>query len=509
MEKVNIVNSKVLGEKYLKNKDKFYKYIDNIKSLMVVDIYSIINSTIICNPYNTDFPKKFILKEFDFSNKIFIFIRSTFKFYLKNFYFYFSYLISWFLFKIYFKKENKYNEKYIAIDIFFLVDNIIKDNKFNENYFIGLYDVLEKYKQNYIFIPRLYGVGKNPFKLIKLFKILKKDKRNFLFEFELLTLKDFLEIFFLILNYPFKTLRLLQEKKSFEDELFNNELIKDIKNQQFDAFSRYVFGKNIAKLNKIKKIYSWSEFQVIERSFNYAIRNNNTTIQIIACQFFLNYETYFNTVVYDIDAVHKSAPHKVLVNGKYHLKSREKVVYDLGVSLRYKNIFEFNSEEDGKNIILLGSYIEKDTKYMLESIDSFKQIIFKSHPAVKISNFGTLPKNIIVSDANIYELFKSCNIVIGTASGSLLEAVSCGKSVIVIASQNNFTVNPLVDLGKGKIWDIAFHPSELQKIYKKLLSYRMNHKDEIQTIALWYKENFFIQPTEKNIAKAFDLKGAS
>lgn len=501
------MNSKILAEKYKKNRDKFFKFIENIKCLMVVDIYSIINVTIICNPYNTDFPKKFVLEEFNFSNnKILMFIKCSFKFYLKNFYFYFSYLISLFLFKLYFTKQNVVDEKYIGIDIFFLVDNIINDNQFNENYFIGLYDILEKYKQNYIFIPRLYGANKNPFKLIKLYKILNKDNRSFLFEFELLTFKDLLEIFFLILNYPFKTLRLLQEEKSFEDKLFNNELIKDIKHQQFDAFSRYVFGKNIAKLNKIKKIYSWSEFQVIERSFNYGVRKNNKSIQLIACQFFINYETYFNTIVYDIDDVHKSAPHKVLVNGKYYLKSREKVVYDLGVSFRYKNIFTFNREEEGENIVLLGSYIKNDTKYMLEIVAVFDSIIYKNHPAIDILDFGKLPENVVVSSSNIYELFKNCKLIIGTASGTLLEAIACSKSVILIASQDNFTANPLVEFGKGKIWDIAFDKKEVKNIYERLIRYRIKHKDEIEKISDWYKENFFIEPTEENIVKIFELK---
>jgi hypothetical protein len=119
---------------------------------------------------------------------------------------------------------------------------------------------------------------------------------------------------------------------------------------------------------------------------------------------------------------------------------------------------------------------------------------------------GKLPKNISVTSQNIYKLFENTKIVIGTSSsGSNLEAVSCGLSVIIVASQNNYTENPLVKKGQGKIWDIVFNPNEMYDIYKKLIDYRSQNQAEIKEIAGWYKDNFFVEPTEKNIVKVFDL----
>jgi hypothetical protein len=45
----------------------------------------------------------------------------------------------------------------------------------------------------------------------------------------------------------------------------------------------------------------------------------------------------------------------------------------------------------------------------------------------------------------------------------------------------------------------------LKKLYQDLIKYRKNNINEIQEIANWYKNNFFIEPTEKNIVKAFEL----
>ncbi len=165
---------------------------------------------------------------------------------------------------------------------------------------------------------------------------------------------------------------------------------------------------------------------MIERSFNYAIRKNNTNIELIGLQFYLNYEVYFNAFVDDLDYDMLSSPHKVLVNGKYYIKNREKVKYDSGVSLRYKNIFDFKGIKEEKYILLLGSYLEVDTKYMLKSVKDFENVIFKNHPAVDIKRLGVLPSNITVSNENIYKLFENAKLVIGTASGTSVEAVACG-----------------------------------------------------------------------------------
>ena len=113
--------------------------------------------------------------------------------------------------------------------------------------------------------------------------------------------------------------------------------------------------------------------------------------------------------------------------------------------------------------------------------------------------------NVLVVNDSIYKLFENASIVITAASGTSIEAVSCGVSVIIIGNNDNLTANPLVDYGKGKIWDIAFNKDDVKKLYNKLITYRKNNIDEIKEIALWYRDNFFIEPTEENIVKVFEL----
>lgn len=499
------MNRKELQESYEAKKDFFHNYINNIKHKSNTSFYTITNSTLIKNPYISYFSRNYFKNNNKKTNKITLFLKTIAGYYLKNIFYFFTYLVSYMLYKLYCNKKNFNVENCKVLDVYVLVDNVIKDKEFKENYFSELYEILKKKNLDYVILPRLYGIGKNPFKLIKFFKIINKDKRNFIFEFELLNIKDFFILFFMILKYPFKTLELIQTEEKDIDVIFNKSLIKDISAIGISPFTRYIFGKNIADRYDITEIYSWSEFQVVERSFNYGVRIHNDKIKLNGCQFYLNYETYFNTYVDDIDFEQKSSFHKVFVNGNYYLLDRKKVKYEEGVSLRYKNVFSYSIASTNDNILLLGSFIESDTQYMLECVSDFKKIQFKNHPAVNINNFGKLSDNIIVVNENIYKLFENTKIVIGTASGSSLEAVTCGISVIIIASNDNLTANPLVEYGKGKIWDIAFSKNDVKFLYNKLVEYRKNNIKEIKEIADWYKKNFFVEPTVQNIIKTFDI----
>lgn len=496
-----------LDQSYHEKKESFHAYIDTIKKNNLQDIYTIINTTLVKNPFISTFPKDYFSKKTDNTNKIYLFFKSITIFYAKNIYLLVSYFIAFMLFKRYYVSP-KERSLHTLFDVFVLVDKTNRENAFNENYLLGVYDLFEKYNKPYTIIPRLYSIGRNPFKLVQLLKIINKEKKKFLFEFELLSLRDFRHLLILIILYPFKTLRLLQPEILLIDRCFNQSLIHDIKMSNLEEFKRYIFGINLSKFKEkeINTIYTWNEFQVIERSFNYGLRTQNDRIKIIGCQPYINYETYFNSYIDDIDYDSQSSPHEVFVNGAYYLLKREKIIYRRGVSLRYSEIFTFPGIKGGRNIILLGSYFENETKYLLESTRNFENVIFKNHPALDIAKLGPLPDTITLSDESIYTLFETAEMAIGTASGTAIEAVACGISVLILASQENLTANPLTEYGKGRIWDIAYSTDEIPTLYDKLIMYRKENMSEIQKVAEWYKDNFFIEPTEHNILKAFDIE---
>lgn len=496
---------KELEDSYNSTKFTFHNYIDGIKKNSIWDLYTIINATLVKNPFASTLPLLFFKKETKKTNLLTLFLKRLPKYYLKVTHHFLSYIVATAIYKIYFKKKRQ-NRLETIIDTFGLVDKNIKEQKFSENYLTGIYEIFEEYKTHYAILLRPYQVWKNPFKLMKFFKIIQEDKRDFVFEYEFLTVFDFVKLLYISYIYPFKTLRLLQKEQNELNNLFNYALIEDIKHTNYEAFTRYILGINLSKQKEIKRVFSWSEFQVIERSFNYSIRKNNPNIELVGLQVYINYETYLNTYCDDLDYEMQSSPHKILVNGKHYKLDRKKVFYDTGVSLRYKDIFSFTGIENDKNILLLGSYMEYDTKYMLQNVQGLENVIFKNHPAVDIKRLGNISKNIEISNENIYKLFKNAKIVIGTASGTAVEAVSCGISVVIIASKDNLTANPLIEVGKGKIWDIVYDIKDLEIVINNLLEYRTENKTEIENISKWYKDNFFTPLSHENLINTFGFR---
>lgn len=499
------MKARELEQSYQRNKKKFHDYINNIKYKSKWDLFTIINPTLSKTPYGSKFTILFFSNEFKYKNILLLFLRKVVKYYIVQIYLLISYVTACWIYKIFYKKKRN-NKVRIIMDVFVLVDVINRNNKFTENYLTGLYEVFKEKKIQYTILLRPHQIEKSPFKLIKFFKIINKSPEDFIFEYEFFTVFDFFCLFGLLLIFPFKTLRLIQKEENTTDRVFNQCLIEDIKSFNFSSLTRYILGKKLAKIKEIEKIYSWCEFQVIERSFNYGIRINNNNIELVGLQFFLNYEKYFDAYIDDLDYDMQSSPHIVLVNGKHFIQKRQKVKYSLGVALRFNEIFNFSGIKEEKDSILLGSYFITDTKYMLESVKEFYKIIFKNHPGIDIASLGDFNNNINISEEKIYKLFETAKIVIGTASGTAVEAVACGISVIIIASQDILTINPLVDYGKGKIWDIAYNQQEIKEIYKKLIEYRRNNQDKIKEISLWYRNNFFNEPTRENIIKVLEIK---
>lgn len=501
------MNHKELYQSYLKNKESFHCYINKIKYNAKFDIYTIINSTLIKNPYNTKFPIKFFLMDFPKkSSYLFSFIKNIIKFYKRYYLFFINYFFQFILFKILYKKKKlSFSDKDILVDVFLSLNT---SNKLNDTYFTGLSNILKEHNKNCIFIARLLFIQEDYSSLkdfTKFIKFSNSSKQDILFEHELLSLKDFITLFYLISVYPFKTLRLLQKSTNKIDDLFNHELLNDINIVSFKAFSRYIFGKNISKFKNINRIYLWCEHQVIERSFNYGIRQHNKNIELIGCQFLINFETYFNSYIDDLDFEMKSSPHKVLVNGNYYLLNRKKVKYEIGVSLRYKKLFQYNYKREGNKILILGSYIYEDTLFMINSMKEFKNVIFKPHPTMDIHKLGKIPNNIIISNQNIYELFKTTQIAIGNASGTSVEAVSCQIPMIIIPSKDMILPNTLISYGKGEIWDVAFSDTDIKKVYSNLINYNNKYPNRIKNISNWYKKEFFTEPNHQNIIQTFNL----
>ena len=205
---------------------KLYDYVGRVRQQKKVDIHSIINTTLVSNPYITNFPKDFLFNNFKKESKLKLFIFHSIKFYFFNTIRFIFFIQIFFYYKFLYKKpKHDISKDDLILDLFIDIGRVVKDGSFSENYFSTLYPILKNNKISHVFIPRVVGLSRNPIKLhkqlISFFKIINQDSNYFLFEFELLSFNNFLELIWLCLCYPFKTLRLFSKEKNKQDIVFN------------------------------------------------------------------------------------------------------------------------------------------------------------------------------------------------------------------------------------------------------------------------------------------------
>ncbi len=486
------------------------QYIDNIKKEAYLDIENIENLAL-SKDLNSDLFKNYMADFKPAKLKMTFIVGQIFLFYLKAFLRFFTYIIGYILFVFIGKKGTvDWSQKFILVDVFFLVDNIIKEKQIKENYFDGLYDVLDKCNKKYIFFPRLYGVSKNPFKLIKLFNITNKlNDRVVLYEYELLNFLDMLKILFFIFRFPFKQFKLLQKNKIELDHHFNYELFRVLPNTPIIAYTRYLTGKALAKkIANNSKIISWQELQSSEKSFNRAIRESKKEIVIYGCEFSMTYSSYISMHITDVDCDMRITPHQTLLNGRSNYSDSKKHIFRSGVSLRYKGLFKYvDHNQEGRMPLALMGHDIKEGQDILKKIQFLPALNVKIHPTTTESQFSKyMNQNWSYVCGDLYTVFKNASVIFAPPyAGTSLEAVACGIPVVIIGKIDNL-INPLVDFGKGEIWNIAFSDKEAIIQYEKLLKYKKDNPKRVKDIAFWYKNFFFIEPTKDKIVKAFELE---
>jgi hypothetical protein len=496
---------------------EYSDYLDKVNKKAYHNVYLISNNVLSRNPFSNIFFKKLFWRSNPRKFSFFSVIKNLIIYYFRNIVLFIIWMLqkSIFLFSgLRYRKNAIKNELYI-VDTFFLGENIIRENIYKDTYFNGIYDLLENNNKDFIFLPSF--VNLSYFKIWKfatLFKILKKSKYNFITEYELLTLKDIFFLIKFIIVYPFSLLRLAKYAKSntTTDKLFVESLHEDLKKTVFHNYIRYLVGKNLVKIHTKIKLISWCEYQVLCKNLYKGVHDSKANAHIYGCQFFLKYSVYKSLYIPDHEAYFGLTPDTILVNGKYYLPHNSALKYRTGVSLRYEKIFRLREQNrifKFKNLVLL-SYFERDSVDILDVLKKTKiagkDLIVKLHPIQKLENMSKyLSKNWEIFCGDIYDVLPYSEIVITTGSGTAAEAVALGVSVIIIANQHSFTTNPLLDLGKGEIWDMAFDEHDFDEVYSQLLDYRKNNREEINDIATKYTELLFREPTEERIAEMFDF----
>jgi hypothetical protein len=492
-----------------------YDFLSSVNLRAYKDTFLLSNHILSKNPLTSNFVGRYFKDELPRPPTKFCIFIKLFKYYLYSFKNLFSYLVEFILFRFsgprfaYAPTQNQI----VIIAPFFILRKIREENNYTDPYFPGMDDLLEKFNRHYAYLPFFDGPRKC-YEFNSIASILRKTKKPILYEFQLLGLKDLLGLLYFILTYPLHLRNFIigLESNSYDLRLLKSELLNSLDQVIFHGFLRYLLGKRIAALPYKKiKVISWYENQVYDKNFYKGLKSKGNKVDIYGAQLLLYSGNILNIIPDENEIQSGIVPDKILVNGSIFIPKNTRLNYHVGPSFRYSRLFKCSpKKEDQTNILVLLPYFLEDVENILKILSGAELIVdrvcIKAHPAIDVERFKHLfPYGATITRGDTYKLFETTKILIGAASGTLIEAASLGIPVISIKNNARFDFNPLPEYGKGIIWQEVASSEELRNQIKSFESILRSDGNEINKISDSYRKLFFCEPTEEKILESFDL----
>lgn len=484
------------------------------------DFFMISNSVLSKIPSNNHFLDYYMKDNFHGEHSFFVIGYRLFLYFIKSFTYFAMYLFKFIEYAMASFRPclRSDSDELILIDVPFLSENICKTGNFHDPFFPGMEDILIKNGKNYAYLPYFYSstYNRKPLELLRVFKVLKKEKVKVITEYQILSARDLLKVVFFIATYPLHVFRFSRTLSNGEGAVkaLKYELLNTIDQVTFYNYVRYLVGRKIADMPYRKiKVFSWYENQSLHKNLYKGLRSSiSKKVTIYGAQLFLGPKRLLSLIPDENESVFGILPDKVIVNGSYYIPQRTSLAYEVGPSLRYSGIFDVDiKKESRKEILILLPYLVEEARNILRVLLASKfvsrNIFVKPHPATPLKSIRHLiPPNAVIVEKTVYQLFEIAKILISSASGSMIEAATLGIPVISINKKGCFEwSNPFPEYGKGIVWETAVSAEDLDCKIEQFERKLQESPEEINAVAARYKEMLFSRPTEESIVKTFDL----
>jgi len=440
-------------------------------------------------------------------------------YYLKSFGGLFMFLLEWVAYKIsgYSVNLDTIQKKSVLVDVFVNVEHYEKNGVFYDKYFHGLYDVLTELGIKYYLIPKFYNKKYNILSVYGMFRFFRERSVLVISNYQLTTFRDILDTLAFILVYPISVIKtfVAWQADSSISKALRYELLFDINKVTFYSFQQYLYGKHISSLN-VSKIISWFENQTMDKNLYLGLRARNPDVYIYGCQLYIYSSNQLSIKVDPSEAVFGIIPDKTLVNGRHYLIDNKTIYSATGPSFRYSKIFNekyFIGGANKKKVLVLLPYYHREIVNIIYLINklvgSGLSLYIKFHPATSILEYKQLlSSGIVITEDDLYDLFKTTKIVIGAATGSMVEAACCYIPSIVIKNIDGIPFNYFDEYGRGEIWDYAENVDEVMMLLNKYSNSLVQYigREQIMKCARYYRDNYFCEPTKAMIINSFDLR---
>jgi hypothetical protein len=257
-------------------------------------------------------------------------------------------------------------------------------------------------------------------------------------------------------------------------------------------------------------LVQWYENQPYDKNLNRGLRSAGARIPIYGAQLYIGCPEISNLRLDGAEPLWHS-PDKVLVTGRFYLDENAHVPYKVGPSLRYAKLFKGSVFRPvSTEVLVLLSYMGSSAaftqKIALRSQPA-GDLVFKFHPAAPHPTLKRLvPESSRIIAGDLYDALGNARLVMGAASGALLEAIVVGIPVIVTRDPDDVHFSYVPEIGRGLLWAEVSSAHEVAGSIEELRAASVNRRDEVLAAREeMRKQCFGIEPTEEAIKLAFDL----
>ena len=403
-------------------------------------------------------------------------------------------------------------KKTVFIDTYFIISSFLKGDDVLAHYFPGIKQPFTDAGWEHVMLPRFYGT-RSPFVFYRMFRALRTYETPVLTEFQILTWRDYVYLLVHMLIYPWFVIGLLKSIPRTREGLYVRfALLNGLNCENLLGAVRYFVGRRLGPLLPEKsRCLQWFENQTFERCFNRGLRETGATMPVYGAQLFLWPPEIVNIHV-DRNEAAAHKPDVILVNGPYYKHENIDVPCKTGPSLRYARLFETSIVLTGnKKTLVVLSQLEAEARFTIElavKAEPPENLMFKPHPTLQLtSNHEMLfPDESLIIEGDLYDAFHETGLVIGSSSGTLVEAAAVGIPVIVASKQNAVNYTEIPDIGRGLLWECASNVKEVLEAKSKLFEALRHRKAERMAAIKTLRGELFKRPTPDGIIDALDLR---
>jgi hypothetical protein len=408
------------------------------------------------------------------------------------------------------RRNNLKRGRFILLDTFILQDSI-NSNKYIDRYYPGIMNAFyDNNLCNLLWVPTILG----NYTSRQLSLIQKKSTEKIIFKQDYLLIIDYMSSIYQMLKSSLKRKSIYCINGLDISLLIYTEYrTKRFYDSSFEGLLNYAFIKRL-KSNQIDLdlFIDWNENQPIDKGMIKGVRDFYKDVYIKGYQgYIISTDFCFYIQPTDIEISSGVIPDEICVVGKALEDRIRKFTMNVTVStapaFRFQDVYKRYSSPSTiiRKIVLVALPIGIDessniVKLLLNSIRGIDKkdfdIYLKPHPALNLNDVKTKigeawKSSFKITMGNFNEIAAIAHVVIGSASTTLIETITRGIPVIVVASNTGINQNPIPKDISDKLWRLCSTKDEVLSALISFTSITIKQKRVLERIGEDVKTNYF------------------